>query len=244
MAKPVGNEEGLFDIMYSCRSMRRLKPDPVPEELLLQLIDAAVQAPSGMDSQNWRFVIVRDSGQKARIAEIWRKGWAFYDGIAADAEEGSDEELAKRARLRKASAYLIDHLEEVPAFIFVCTRSDPKFDKIMNAPSTVLALLKHVGVAAVVRLGMSKAATAAQVNGAGAYPAVQNLLLAARALGLGAVLTTPHLFTPGELEAVVGLPAETTLHAVVPVGYPKGRFGALTRPDPRDLVSWDRVERD
>jgi nitroreductase len=73
-----------------------------------------------------------------------------------------------------------------------------------------------------------------------AYPAAQNLLLAARALGLGAVLTTPHLFHPGQYEKVLGLPSDVTLTCCIPVGYPMGRFGPVTRPEPRSMIHWDR----
>ena len=76
--------------------------------------------------------------------------------------------------------------------------------------------------------------------GASIYPAVQNLLLAARALGLGAVITTQHFFVPGEFEAVLGLPRGTRLAALVPIGYPRGRFGPVTRPPVEDVVSWQR----
>jgi nitroreductase len=69
---------------------------------------------------------------------------------------------------------------------------------------------------------------------------VQNILLAARALGLGAVLTTPHLFVPGEFEKILGIPSEFTLYAVIPVGYPKGNFGPVSRPEPAGVVHWDR----
>ena len=48
------SDAGLFDIMYHCRAMRRLKPDPVPEEKLLALVDAALQGPSGSNAQTWR----------------------------------------------------------------------------------------------------------------------------------------------------------------------------------------------
>jgi nitroreductase len=68
---------------------------------------------------------------------------------------------------------------------------------------------------------------------------VQNLLLAARALGLGAVLTTPHLLTPGLFERVLRLPKGTRIAAAIPVGWPKGTFGPVSRPAARDVISWD-----
>jgi len=72
MAKPEG-DQGLFEIMYSCRAMRRLKPDPVPEETLMQLVDAALQGPSGSNSQNWHFIIVRQRAVKERMAAVLEK---------------------------------------------------------------------------------------------------------------------------------------------------------------------------
>lgn len=78
--------------------------------------------------------------------------------------------------------------------------------------------------------------------GATAYPAVQNILLAARALGLGSVLTTQHFFVRGEFETAIGLPSSVTLAEVLPVGYPKGKFGPVKRPDARAVVSWDRYQ--
>jgi nitroreductase len=83
--------------------------------------------------------------------------------------------------------------------------------------------------------------TTGMADGSTAYPAVQNLLLAARALGLGAVLTTPHFFVPGEFEALLGMPRAMTLAAAVPVGWPRGRFGPVSRPDARSVIAWDRV---
>ncbi len=59
----------VFDVIHTCRAMRRLRPEPVPEELLVRLVDAAIHAPSSSNAQNWRFVIVREHEQKRRIAE-------------------------------------------------------------------------------------------------------------------------------------------------------------------------------
>ena len=67
-------------------------------------------------------------------------------------------------------------------------------------------------------------------------------VLAARALGLGAVLTTPHFFVPGTFEAILGIPKTVTLAAIVPVGYPLGNFGPVKRPPASAVVSWDRFK--
>ena len=69
----MSEQMGIFDVMYNCRAMRRIKPDPVPEELLIKLIDAANQAASGSNMQNARYIVVRDRGQKEKLAELNRK---------------------------------------------------------------------------------------------------------------------------------------------------------------------------
>jgi len=80
------DEPGIFDVMYSTRAMRRLKPDVVPEELLLKLIDAANQAPSGSNAQTARWLVVREREQVRRIAELNRKAIEAYTASAAHAE--------------------------------------------------------------------------------------------------------------------------------------------------------------
>ena len=76
----VGEDMGLFEVMYNCRAMRRIKPDPVPEELLVKLIDAANQAPSGSNMQNGRWIVVRDPAQKAKLAELNKAAVLAYAG--------------------------------------------------------------------------------------------------------------------------------------------------------------------
>lgn len=230
----------VFEIMHTCRAMRRLKPDPVPEDVLVKLVDAAIHAPSSSNAQNWRFVIVRNPEQKHRIAELWRSGAAWYQDTIGAAPSRPGEDAAQRGRSQHALQYLLDHIEDVPALVFIAIKKDEAVAKALASPKTITAALRHLGPGGTVRLltGASNA-TATGIH-ATAYPAAQNLLLAARALGLGAVLTTPHLFHPGQYEKVLDLPSDVTLTCCIPVGYPMGRFGPVTRPDPRSLIHWDR----
>lgn len=234
------SDESIFDIMYQCRAMRRLKPDPVPEELLVQLVDAALQGPSGSNAQNWSFVIVREVEQKRRIQAAWRQAWGFYQAFAPEAELRPHEDPESRERMLRAANYLVDHLHEVPAFVFVACRKDEPFVRALSSARTMAAAVKHLGLLGTLRfLGHAPGITAL-ADGATAYPAVQNLLLAARALGLGAVLTTQHFFLPGVFERIVNLPASSRLAGIVPVGYPVGRFGPVTRPEPSEVIAWER----
>jgi nitroreductase len=230
----------VFEIIHTCRAMRRLKPDPVPEDMLVKLVDAAIHAPSSSNAQNWRFVIVREREQKRRIAELWRSGAAWYRDTIGAAPARPGEDAAQRVRSQRAVQHLLDHIEDVPALIFIAIKKDEAVAKALASPKTITAALHHLGLGGTVRLVRGAGNAAATGIHATAYPAAQNLLLAARALGLGAVLTTPHLFQPGQYEQVLGLPSDVTLTCCIPVGYPVGRFGPVARPDPRSLIHWDR----
>ena len=230
----------LFDVLYTCRAMRRLKPDPVPEDVLLKLVDAAIHAPSSSNAQNWRFIIVRDAAQKKRIQDLWKQGWAWYKDTIGSAGPRPGEDIEGRSRTVKAGDYMVDHLHEAPALIFVTVKKDEVVAKALASPTTVTAALRHLGLGATLRLLAGAGNATATGTYSTAYPAVQNLLLAARGLGLGAVLTTPHLFHPGAYEKILGVPSGMTLAACIPVGYPMGNFGPVTRPDPRTVVAWDR----
>src|SRR5882672_8704701 len=228
----------VFDIMHTCRAMRRLRPDPVPEELLEKLVDAAIHAPSSSNAQNWRFVIVRDPEQKRRIAELWRTGAAWYRDTIGAAPPRPDEDAAQRVRSQRALQYMLDHIEDVPALVFLAIKKDEAVAKALASPKTITAALRHLGLGGTIRLLRGAGNATATGIHATAYPAAQNLLLAARALGLGAVLTTPQLFHPGQYEKLLGLPSDVTLTCVIPVGYPIGKFGAVTRPEPRSMIHW------
>jgi nitroreductase len=240
MTRPQSDER-LFDVLYQCRAMRRLRPDSVPEELLVQLVDAALQAPSGGNAQNWTVVIVREPEQKRRVQVLWKRTWDFYLATFAKAPQRPGEDLAARERMVGAGTYMVEHLHEVPAIVFLGVKQDEALAQILASPSTLAKAVRILGPLTAARFVARAFRTTGMADGSTAYPAVQNLLLAARALGLGAVLTTPHFFVPGEFEALLGLPRSTTLAAVVPVGYPKGRFGPVSRPAARAVIAWERV---
>ncbi|MFT4570817.1 MAG: nitroreductase [Hyphomicrobiaceae bacterium] len=240
MSERPKSDETIFDVLYSCRAMRRYKPDPVPEEMLLQLVDAALQGPSGSNAQNWTFVIVRDADQKRKIADLWQTTWDFYMETLARADARPGENLEARERMLRAGTFMVERLSEAPAIIFAGVKRDEQMAKVLSSPSTVASLIKHFGFKGFVRTAVSGTRIGSLAEGSTAYPCVQNLLLAARALGLGAVLATPQFFVPGEFEKILGLPPKVTLAAAIPVGWPSGRFGPVSRPNPSAVVHWDR----
>ena len=143
-------DPGLFTTMYSARALRRFKPDPIPDDVLFQVLDGAIRAPSGQNVQDWRFLIIVDPAVKAEMQAWALEGWARYSSRFAD-DPAKIDLLPRGQRLSLRSVeHLAHHLAEVPAIIAVMG--------LKGRHST---------------------------PGGSTMPAVQNLLLAARAMGLG-----------------------------------------------------------
>jgi len=197
----------LFEIMQTTRSMRRLKPDPVPDELIRKILEAGTFAPSGGNMQRWRFLVVKDPAIKATIGALYKRTWDEQVGPRYRAGEPAPGTGRERfLRMLDAAQYLADHIHKAPVWIVPC----------MGGPAPT------------------------RTSGSSVYPAVQNMLLAARALGLGATLTTLYLNFEKEVDAALGLPPDVHTYALLPIGYPMGRFGPVRRMPLGDVVYQDR----
>jgi nitroreductase len=197
----------LFEIMRTTRSMRRLKPDPVPNALIHKILEAAVCAPSGGNMQRWRFLVIKDAAIKKAVGAYYKPAWDEQVGPRYRAGEPAPGMNRDRfLRLLDAAEYLAAHIHEAPVWIVPCLEGS----------------------------------TPTRTSGSSIYPAVQNILLAARALGLGATLTTLYLGFEKEAEAALGLPDGVHSYAIIPVGYPMGRFGPVRRVALSDVVFEDR----
>jgi len=202
----------LFEAIYNCRAMRRLKPDAVPEATLVKLIEAANQAPSGSNRQGARWIVVRDAEQKAKLAELNRIAVEAYVAPSSGRPEALPHQSAeKRARMLRAVLWQADHMANIPALIIACYQFDAPVD-----------------------------ALAAARAGGSVWPGVQNLLLAARALGLGAAPTTLGLSNRAAAKEVLDLPDNMEAFCLIPVGYPMGKFGPVTRLPAAETLRWDR----
>jgi nitroreductase len=188
---------GLFEAIYSARSIRRLRPDPVPEELITRILDAAIRAPSGGNAQSWDFIVVRDP------------------------------DLRQFARLMAAGRHLWDHMGEAPVLLVPCSHR-PVLPPREALPPDIAAGWEE------------EAAYAERIRGASIYPAVQNIILACRALGLGTVITTNHIRCEDEVKAVLGIPEDVATFALMPIGWPLDRFGPLTRRPLAEVAHADR----
>jgi len=202
----------LFDTIYSLRAIRRLKPDPIPEDTLRKIVEAGIHAPSGGNRQDWGFILVRDLELKTFIRDHYRDTQQKFR-----ANQPPINELPPpRQRALKASIYLSDHMNEAPVILLACSAKEyPTWAQAQN----------HRG-------------STATVHGS-IYPAVQNILLACRAYGIGSVLTTTHFFFEDELKKKVGVPDSMEIAALLPMGYPRGKLGKTTRKPVDEVLYWD-----
>src|SRR5512139_1525770 len=198
----------LDEAMLTQRAIRRLKPDPVEDEVILRLIELATHAPSGSNRQRWEFIIVKDPQVKRRLARGNRQVWRLVARLRRRVLRGDP----KRSRILDAVLWQADHFAEAPVILVVCMRG------------------RYIPF-----IHLSAATYFASI-----YPAVQNLLLAARAVNLGAALTTIPLWNLIAVRRILGLPWSVTPCAVIPLGWPLGHYGPTTRKAVREVVSFDR----
>jgi nitroreductase len=235
---PIGPDSAITDVMATMRAMRRLKPDPVPESLLSELVRAATWAPSGSDAQHYSFVVVTDRAQMANLATVWQEVVETYITLMGSLVPGATDE--RHVRMLGALRYQADHFADTPAVIAACyRRSSPSAAQLLNLPATV-SLMKELGVTRLRRLAAGARAAGGLAEASSIYPAVQNLLLAARSHGLGATLTIWHLFNEAGFRRILGVPKDYGIYALIPIGYPMGNFGPVRRRPPEDVIHWQR----
>jgi nitroreductase len=209
------SEIGLYEALRTTRAVRRLRPDPIPEPVLRRVLEAATWAPSGGNRQPWRIVLVRSAATKAALQQLYLGPWQAYSAASRERLAQLAEPARDKARRNLAAAdHLADHLHEAPVIAVFCF--DPRLLAITDA-----------------RLGR-----ASVVGGASIYPAVQNLLLACRAEGLGCTLTTLLCQAEAEVRPLLDLPEPWATAAFVPIGYPLGRGHAapVARNPVTDMV--------
>ncbi len=198
----------LDEAMQTQRAIRRLKPDPVDDEIILRLIELAIRAPTGGNAQGWEFIVVKDPAVKRGLARRNRQLWSIYGGIGRRVTRDNP----KRRKILDAVQWQADHFEQVPVVIVACLRG---------------GYIPFLHITAATYFGSI-------------FPAVQNLLLAARAIDLGAALTTIPLWNTFSARRILGLPWNITPCAVIPLGWPMGRYGPTTRKPVHEVVSFDR----
>ncbi len=202
-----------LDLVGNMRAMRRLKPDPIPMELIRKVLDAGVKAPSGMNLQPWGFLLIRDPDSRRWFGEQYKKAMlSRFVGF-----EAAEDDPSPNARAYRAVRYQMDHMHEAPLILLACGKRDwpfrvPEHERVGLAPPNYGAI----------------------------YPCVQNILLACRALGLGAALTTMHQVFEAELIKRFEIPAEYGVVVSIPIGYPMGNFGPVRRKPAEAVTYFDK----
>ncbi len=198
----------LEEAIFSTRAMRRLSSDPIPEEDLRFVIEAATQAPSAANTQTWAFLVVRDPDLRKRVGEIYRD---LGNRLVRDAAEGRAGLPEETRKVYEHALAFSERVSQVPALIVVCMCEKPPAD---------LSL-------------------AASFFGS-IFPAIQNLMLAARSRGLGTTLTTLHLADEERFKQALGIPEDVQTIAMIPIGYPTGEWGRPRRRPASEVTHWDR----
>lgn len=215
------DEIGVYGAMSTTRAVRRLREDPIPDAVLLRVLEAANWAPTGGNAQPWRVVVVRDAAAKARLQQLYVGPWRDYAaGHRAGIAALDGEARARQERMIAAADHLANHLHRAPAILVFCFQP---------------------GLMAITDANLGRPSV---VGGASVYPAVQNALLACRAEGLGCTLTTLLCLREPEVKELLQIPEDWYTAAYVPIGYPVGRgHGPLQRRPVDRMVFADRWGR-
>ena len=207
------NQSDFFHVVDTTRSMRRLKPDPVPAELIWRILETGTKAANGQNTQPWSFLVLTEAEAKRFVKDRYQEAWRSSFGEWRPSEKDN----SPRARAMRAAIHLAEHMHEAPVLLFVCGLRDWPFsvaveDRVGHAPPSY----------------------------GSTYPCVQNILLACRALGLGATLTTLHQFYEQALHDQFAIPDNYGVVAMIPIGYPVGNFGPVRRKPVQEVTHFER----
>ena len=198
-------EMSLIDGINSLRSVRKFKPDQIPEDKLKIVLESASKAASASNTQPWEFVVVRDAKVKARLKEPMLRKW--LESLAG----GSGMSSTMRNVYDDATE-MLRNTEKVPAIVYCC-------------------------------VDLNRVGTSEEVRYASIFPAVQNLMLAAHALGLATCLTV-HGSTPtrgeSEVKGILRIPEHVKVACLVYLGYPAIKLGRPKRKPIEKFVHYDR----
>lgn len=214
MSKPVAKDSvGLLEGLMTTRAIRRYRDEPIPDDVLRDILFAATRAPSGSNRQPFRFVVLTDSDKAGQAKALIKQGaqsiWSNKRKTDQYDERSGQQADSPKARMARTMDQYVDNFEKVPCLILPCLVR-------YREPSPM--------------------------EGASLYPAVQNLLLAARALGYGGVITGFHGLVDAELKVLLGIPEEVLIGCTLTLGKPAGNHGPVRRRPMTELIYGDTWE--
>ena len=213
MDAPHGREptNDLWEAMFSQRAIRYWKDKPVPRELLEKVVLAGSKAPSGSNMQPWVFVIIDEEEKRLAVSNALRDRVGESEMMQQLMAEGKkSDDKSVRLMMNGAEAFF-NQLGKAPALIVPCLYN---LASPTNDPTTLHA-------------------------GSSIYLAVQNMLLAARGLGLGTVMTTAQDSVDDVLRAQLNLPDDAHPVALIPIGYPEAKFGKTKRKQLSEILRFN-----
>jgi nitroreductase len=207
----------LFEALHTTRAIRRFTDEPVTDDEILTCIRAAVQAPNGGNIQPWQFLVVTDSEVKRQIGAVYLRAFNRYEPAALKLapQARTEGEAAAADRNRRSARFLAEHIGEAPAMVLVLMPNIPWGLRDDEGDMDVGPLAGSV------------------------YPAVQNLMLAARGLGIGATLTTVFRIFQEDIRQICGVSDRYEIAALVPLGRPRGKFGVAPRRAAEQVTHWN-----
>ena len=201
----------MLEAMRTQRAVRRLHLDPVDHDVLLPLLELSLKAPTSSNTQDWSYLVIEDPAQKARLARLYRVLYRTFHPIEVRAAKGDEQAL----RAMAPGQWQAEHFEELPVFVVPCYRRGLKHRPVGRPQISVASFYGSV------------------------FPAVQNLLLACRAVGLGASLQTLPIWVVPVARRILGLPRQMVPVCIIPIGWARGRYGPTTRRPIGEVVHLD-----
>ena len=191
----------LGEAMFTQRAIRRFKKDPIPAEVMEDIMQSAIRAPNGGNNQQWRFIVVQDAEKRRRLAELYREAWWAK---RADAGIMGPQDIPPGKSSMRSAMRMADEIGDAPVMVIICATS-----KGAQAAGSVI-------------------------------PSAQNMLLAARAFGIGGTIATLHAVVEERVHALFGIPDTAQIVYCMPFGYPRGSFGPVTRLPLSEVCNYDR----
>ena len=184
------NSMPLGEAMFTQRAIRRFKRDPIPDDVMEDIMQATIRAPNGGNTQQWRFILVKGEEKRGKLAELYREAWWAK---RADAGIMGPEDIPPGKSSMRSAMRMANEIGDAPVMVLVCA--------------------------------MAKGAQAA----GSVIPSAQNMLLAARALGIGGTIATLHAVVEERVHELFDIPESAQVVYCMPLGYPRGEFGSVQR---------------
>ncbi len=193
----------LGEAIFTQRAIRRLKPDPIPDDVLHDIMQATIRAPNGGNTQQWHFIVVKDAELRRQLGELYHEAWWAK---RKDAGINGPEDLPPGRNTMRSAMRLANEIGDAPVMVLICATA--------KGPPAAASVI----------------------------PSAQNILLAARAFGIGGTITTLHPVVEERVHKLFSIPDTAQVVYCMPLGYPRGEFGTVTRKPLSEVCSDDRWE--